>query len=82
MAVDENVRNLRSGYDITPQDIAEDLTKYDIAQESPYTLISRNSKNYFMWKPGASNPLSAVYVSFSRILVHFLENVDFLGGGS
>ncbi|XP_019757340.2 CD109 antigen [Dendroctonus ponderosae] len=70
MAVDENVRTLRSGYDITPQDIAEDLTKYDIAQESPYTLISRNSKNYFMWKPGASNPLSAVFEAGADLLTN------------
>lgn len=62
MAVDENVFNLRSGYDVTLQDVANDLQRYDIAEESPYTLISRKPKNHFMWKPGASNPHAAVYV--------------------
>ncbi|XP_050306884.1 CD109 antigen [Anthonomus grandis grandis] len=61
MAVDENVFNLRPGYDISLQDVAEDLQKYDVAQESPYETLSRPSRNHLMWKPGASNPHSAVY---------------------
>lgn len=67
MAVDENTMILRPGYDITINDVAEDLQRYDIGQKSPYALISRESRNYFMWKPGSSNPHSAVFVSLCHI---------------
>ncbi|XP_066246674.1 thioester-containing protein 1 allele R1-like [Euwallacea similis] len=70
MAVDENVQALRPGYDVTLSDISEDLQKYDIAEQSPYSLISRISKNYFMWKPGASNPHSAVYGAGADLLTN------------
>ncbi|KAL1497123.1 hypothetical protein ABEB36_008133 [Hypothenemus hampei] len=70
MAVDENVLNLRKGYDITLDDISTDLLNYDVAEKSPYSLISRSSKNYFMWKPGASNPHSAIYEAGADILTN------------
>lgn len=73
MAVDENTMNLRPGYDVTINDVAEDLQRYDIGQKSPYALISRQSKNYFMWKPGSSNPHSAVFVSFICQIEKFIK---------
>ncbi|CAG9766032.1 unnamed protein product [Ceutorhynchus assimilis] len=70
MAVDENVLKLRPGYDVTLQEISEDLQKYDVAETSPYSLISRNLKNHFMWKPGGSNPHSAVYEAGADLMTN------------
>ncbi|XP_030765290.1 CD109 antigen [Sitophilus oryzae] len=70
MAVDENVFSLRPGYDITPQDVAEELQRYDIAAPSPYALISRESNKPFVWKPGASNPHAAVYDAGADLLTN------------
>lgn len=62
MAVDQNVVNLRPGFDITHSQVAEELKKYDVAQQSPFSLIMQDSKYHFFWKPGAANPHSAIYV--------------------
>lgn len=64
LAVDDSVGLLKSGYDITPKNVAEELKRYDMASVgSPYPQFNRNAKSQFSWKPGSSNPHSAVYVS-------------------
>ncbi|XP_076256034.1 thioester-containing protein 3 isoform X1 [Rhynchophorus ferrugineus] len=70
MAVDENVMALRQGYDITPRDVADELQKYDIALRSPYSLITQSSKIPFVWKPGSSNPHSAIYEAGADLLTN------------
>ncbi|XP_023015119.2 thioester-containing protein 1 allele R1 isoform X1 [Leptinotarsa decemlineata] len=63
MAVDENVGLLREGYDLTMEDIAEELKRYDIARGTPYPQFTMSSKTQFSWHPGASNPHTAIYES-------------------
>lgn len=64
LAVDENVGLLKPGNDITIKDVAEELKLYDVAAlRTPYPQFHRNAKSQFSWKPGSSNPHSAVYVS-------------------
>lgn len=55
MAVDQNNAKLRSGYDITENDVSKELKKYDEAVESPYYAIMKDSESHFFWKPGSSN---------------------------
>ncbi|GJQ86520.1 hypothetical protein Trydic_g10420 [Trypoxylus dichotomus] len=55
LAVDENYEALRSGYDIRPDNIFEELQMFDGAQSSPYSALMRDQKSDFFWKPGASN---------------------------
>jgi hypothetical protein len=62
MAVDQQAVQLKSGFDITHNQVAEELKKYDVAHQSPYSLIMQDSKYHFFWKPGAANPHSAIYV--------------------
>lgn len=63
MAIDENVEKLKAGYDLNQQMVTDELKKYDVANGTPYFLVTKDSKSHFMWKPGASNPHSAIYVS-------------------
>lgn len=72
MAVDQNVYKLRQGFDIVHQDVAEELKRYDSAEQSPFSLIMRDPKYHFFWKPGAANPHSAFYVR----KLYFLIVVD------
>lgn len=65
MAIDQNAAKLRPGFDITHNDVAEELKKYDPAKQSPYSWIMHDNKYHFFWKPGAANPHSAIYVKFN-----------------
>ncbi|CAH0556688.1 unnamed protein product [Brassicogethes aeneus] len=70
LAVDENVGALRSGYDLTQREIANELLKYDIARGTPYSYIQKDAKTHFMWKPGQSNPHAAIYESGADLLTN------------
>ncbi|KAJ3654530.1 hypothetical protein Zmor_013712 [Zophobas morio] len=70
MAVDQNAVHLRSGFDITHNQVADELKKFDVAEQSPYSLIMQDSKYHFFWKPGAANPHSAIYSSGADLLTN------------
>ncbi|KAJ8960843.1 hypothetical protein NQ318_020139 [Aromia moschata] len=70
LAVDENVGLLREGYDITATTISEELKSYDVAEGTPYPQFNKNSKSQFIWRPGASNPHSAIYESGADLLTN------------
>lgn len=62
MAIDQNMINLKSGHDITHDQIARDLIGYDIATMSPYFGIFTDQNKHFPWKPGNSNAGNTVKV--------------------
>lgn len=68
LAVDENVASLRDGYDLTMKNVADELKLYDIARGTPYPEFTKNTKKQVSWNPGASNPHSAVYVRYSKVI--------------
>ncbi|EFA04694.1 CD109 antigen-like Protein [Tribolium castaneum] len=70
MAVDQNAVKMRPGFDLTHSEVAEELKKYDPAQQSPYSMIMHDSKYHFFWKPGAANPHSAIYNSGADLLTN------------
>lgn len=74
MAVDQNVFKLREGFDLTHRDVAEELKRYDPAEQSPFSSIMRDSKYHFFWQPGAANPHSAFYVRIAY-KDFFLDNL-------
>ncbi|KAI4464831.1 macroglobulin / complement [Holotrichia oblita] len=55
LAVDQNINTLRSGYDMSMDDIFNELERFDRAITSPYSTIMKNSKSDYFWKPGTSN---------------------------
>lgn len=69
--MDENVGLLREGYDLSMKGIANELKKYDIAPGTPYPQFKKNAKQQFEWKPGASNPHSAIFVRYSNKMFNF-----------
>ncbi|KAG5896879.1 hypothetical protein JTB14_033520 [Gonioctena quinquepunctata] len=70
LAVDENVGLLRKGYDLTMEDIADELKRYDIAKGTPYPQFMTSSKTQLSWYPGGSNPHSAIYESGADLLTN------------
>ncbi|RZC42764.1 CD109 antigen [Asbolus verrucosus] len=70
LAVDQNAIQLRPGFDITHSQVSDELKRYDVASQSPYSLIMQDSKYHFFWKPGASNPHSAIYDSGGDLLTN------------
>ncbi|KAJ8921010.1 hypothetical protein NQ315_015806 [Exocentrus adspersus] len=70
LVVDENVGLLREGYDLSMRGVADELKKYDGAIGTPYPQFNKNAKQQFEWKPGASNPHSAIYESGADLLTN------------
>lgn len=67
LAVDQTAGHLRTGFDVTHANVADELKRYDIAPQSPYSLVMKDNKFHFFWKPGSSNPHSAIFVSVNVI---------------
>lgn len=70
MAVDQNNAKLRSGYDITENDVSKELKRYDGAMESPYYAVMKDSESHFFWKPGNSNAQDAFEESGAVLLTN------------
>lgn len=63
LAVDQNVGMLRSGHDVTPSQVSNELRMYDFSKSSPYWAVMKDTKFHFAWKPGSSNARDVFYVS-------------------
>lgn len=70
LAVDQNVGLLKSGYDITPNHVANELQMYDSSMPSPYWAIMKDQKSHFFWKQGASNAKDIFQESGSVLLTN------------
>ncbi|KAK4880764.1 hypothetical protein RN001_008910 [Aquatica leii] len=72
MAIDQNVGKLRTGYDLTRENIAEELMSYDVADSSPYYVVMKDSNSHFFWKPGVSNARDTFHDSGAIVLTNGL----------
>ncbi|KAF5295443.1 hypothetical protein FQA39_LY13104 [Lamprigera yunnana] len=72
LAIDQNLGKLRSGYDLTINEVEEELRSYDIAHSSPYSVLMKDDNSHFFWKPGVSNSQDTFNDSGTTILTNGL----------
>ncbi|VEN35278.1 unnamed protein product, partial [Callosobruchus maculatus] len=70
LAVDEEVKMLRDGYDVDMKYVVNELKKYDLGAGTPYPQYLMNTKKQFIWKPGNSNPYSSIKESGANLLTN------------
>ncbi|XP_018336565.1 CD109 antigen-like isoform X2 [Agrilus planipennis] len=72
LAIDQNIADLRSGYDITHDMVFKELLGYDPSNLSPYWAVLKDIMSHFYWKPGGGNAKDIYHDSGAVLLTNGL----------